>query len=80
MYDNDCLDQEGLFSVFRSRNMLLAFSILLISALRPATLAVLLQYVPIRFGWKMSEVALLISEVAAVNIVLFLFILPRVIA
>ena len=59
--------------------MLLAFTILLINAFRPATLAVLLQYVTIRFGWKTSQTAILLSEVAVVNIVLFLFLLPQLI-
>jgi hypothetical protein len=79
IFHSDRHEQEGLVSVFQSRNMLLAFAILLIGALRPATMAVLLQYMPINFGWKMSQVALLISEVAIVNIVLYLFVMPQAI-
>jgi hypothetical protein len=72
-------DQDSLISVFRRRNMLLAFMVLLVGTLRPATLSVLLQYATVRFDWKISKAAMLISEVAIVNIVLFLFILPQAI-
>ena len=70
---------ESLLSVFGQRNMLLAFTVLFVGALRPATLSVLLQYVTVRFGWPISQTAMLVSEIAIVNIVLFLFILPQLI-
>lgn len=70
--------EPTLLSVLTQRNMLLAFGVLYISNLRPATLNVLLQYVTVRFHWKTHEAAVLMSEVAVVNIVLFLFIVPAV--
>lgn len=57
--------------------MQLAFTILLISACRPATLSVLLQYDVIRFGWRTSRSAALISYVAVANIFIFLVLFPR---
>lgn len=43
----------------QSRNMRLAFTILLLSALAPATFAILVQYVTLRFEWKYSQAAVL---------------------
>lgn len=71
--------RRPLLAVLRSRNMLLAFTILLLSALRPATLAILVQYVTLRFEWKYAQAAVLVEEVAIVNIVLFRVILPQIV-
>lgn len=73
-------DRNGLIALFRKRNMLLAVPIFVVGVFRPATMNVLLQYVSVRFNWKLSKAALLISEVAAVNIVIFLLALPRLIS
>jgi hypothetical protein len=70
---------QSLLSILRNRNMLLAFVILLINAFRPAMLSVLLQYASIRFVWRTSRAATLISYVAVVNIIFFLLLLPRII-
>lgn len=72
--------RQPLLSVLRSRNILLALTILLLSALRPATLAILIQYVTLRFEWKYSQAAVLVAEVAIVNIILFLVIPPQVVS
>jgi hypothetical protein len=69
-----------LLEIFRDRNMLMALPTFLVSTLRPTTLNVLLQYTSVGFGWKLSKTAVLISEVAGVNIVLFLLILPSVVS
>lgn len=62
---------------FRSRNMALAIPVFLVGLLRPSTLNVLIQYTSKYFDWKLSQAAVLVSEVAAVNLVLFLVIVPQ---
>lgn len=73
-------NEETLASLLWKRSFFLALTILLIGTLQPASLSVLLQYASARFGLRISEAAMLLSEVAIVNIVLFLFVLPHVIA
>lgn len=63
-----------------NRNMILAVPVFLVGLLRPTTLNVLLQYTSVRFGWKLSQAVVLVSEVAAVNLVLFLLVLPQSLA
>lgn len=70
----------GLLTVLRKRNILLALFVLFIGALRQGTVSVLLQYAAVRFGWPTSRTAMLVSAIAASNIVLFLFILPQTVA
>ena len=70
---------RSLSLAFCQRNLPLAFVVLFIGSLRPATLSVLLQYAVVRFNWPISNTAMLVSEVALVNIILFLFVLPQAI-
>jgi len=49
----------------------------LMGLLRSTTLNVLLQYIAIRFDWKLSQAVVLVSEVAAVNLLLFLLVVPH---
>lgn len=72
--------RRSLLSVVRNRNMLLALSVLFAGALRQGTVSVLLQYAAVRFGWPTSRTAMLVSVIAASNIVLFLVILPQTVA
>ncbi|KAH6621598.1 hypothetical protein B0J18DRAFT_458077 [Chaetomium sp. MPI-SDFR-AT-0129] len=65
--------------VFSSRNMRLAGAIFLVSTFRGISLRALIQYASARFGWNLSRVNGLISEVALVNLLLFFFIMPALI-
>lgn len=49
--------------------MILAVPIFLVGRLRPITLNVLIQYTSTEFGWKLSKAVILVSEVAAFNLV-----------
>lgn len=71
---------HSLLSVLKNRNILLALFVLFIGALRQGTISVLLQYAAVRFGWPTSQTAMLVSAIAASNIVLFLFVLPQTVA
>lgn len=71
---------SGLLAVLRNRNIRLALFVLFVGALRQGTVSVLLQYAAVRFGWPTSRTAMLVSAIAASNIVLFLFILPQTVA
>ncbi len=64
-------------SVLRQRNLPLALVVLGVGALRQATVSVLLQYAAARFQWPIAQTAVLISAIAAMNIVLFLLVLPQ---
>lgn len=68
---------HSLLDILRNRNILLALFVLFIGALRQGTISVLLQYAAVRFGWPISRTAMLVSAIAASNLVLFLFILPQ---
>lgn len=76
----DARPRRSLLSVVRNRNILLALFVLFIGALRQGTVSVLLQYAAVRFGWPTSRTAMLVSVIAASNIVLFLVILPQTVA
>ena len=76
----DVRPRGGLWSVVRNRNILLALFVLFVGALRQGTVSVLLQYAAVRFGWPTSRTAMLVSVIAASNIVLFLVILPQTVA
>lgn len=67
-------------AVLRSRNIRLALFVLFVGALRQGTVSVLLQYAAVRFGWPTSRTAVLVSAIAASNIVLFLVVLPQAVA
>lgn len=71
---------RNLLQVLRNRNILLALFVLLVGALRQGTVSVLLQYAAVRFGWPTSRTAMLVSGIAASNILLFLVILPQTVA
>lgn len=72
--------RRKLLQVLKNRNILLALFVLFIGALRQGTVSVLLQYAAVRFGWPTSRTAMLVSGIAASNIVLFLVILPQTVA
>ncbi|POS79233.1 hypothetical protein DHEL01_v202356 [Diaporthe helianthi] len=76
----DARPRRSLLSVVRNRNILLALFVLFIGALRQGTVSVLLQYAAVRFGWPTSRTAMLVSVIAASNIVLFLVVLPQAVA
>lgn len=71
---------HSLLGVLRDKNILLALFVLFVGALRQGTISVLLQYAAVRFGWPTSRTAMLVSAIAASNILLFLIILPQAIA
>lgn len=71
--------QESFANVLWTRNFIVSLSVLLIGMQRQASLSILLQYAPVRFGLKISTAALFHTEVAIINITLFLLILPPVI-
>lgn len=72
--------RERLVKVLKNKNILLALFVLFAGALRQGTVSVLLQYAAVRFGWPTSQTAMLVSAIAASNIVLFLVILPQTVA
>lgn len=72
--------QESITAVLGKRNLLLALVVLFVGAFRQATVSVLLQYAAARFEWHLSRTAMLVSAIAVMNIVLFLFILPQCVA
>ena len=47
---------NGLWSILRCRNTLLVVPIFFVTTFRATTLSVLLQYIAVRFGWKLSSV------------------------
>lgn len=71
--------RQRLLLVLQNRNILLALFVLFIGALRQGTVSMLLQYAAVRFGWPTSQTAMLVSAIAASNIVLFMIILPQTI-
>ena len=56
---------------------MLGLPVFLIGLLRPSTLNVLIQYTSKFFDRRLSEAVVLVSEVAAVNLVLFLVLVPQ---
>ncbi|MDI1485904.1 MAG: hypothetical protein OHK93_004093, partial [Ramalina farinacea] len=70
---------RGLLEDFKTKVMLLAVPVFLVGQLRPSTLNVLIQYTSNKFKWKLSAAVTLVSEVAAVNLILFLLVLPQLI-
>lgn len=72
--------RKSIAQVLRNKNILLALFVLFAGALRQGTVSVLLQYAAVRFGWPTSQTAMLVSAIAASNIVLFLVILPQTVA
>ncbi|KUI59808.1 hypothetical protein VP1G_06988 [Cytospora mali] len=72
--------KHSLLAVLRNKNILLSLFVLFIGALRQGTISVLLQYAAVRFGWPTSRTAMLVSAIAASNLVLFLIVLPQTVA
>lgn len=70
---------DSLLSFLKMRNGLFVLPVFFMVPFRAATLNVLLQYTSVRFHWKISHVGILLSEVALVNIVLFLLLLPSLV-
>ncbi|KAI1768675.1 major facilitator superfamily domain-containing protein [Hypoxylon sp. FL1150] len=62
------------------RRIIMAMGILFIGALRPAMVSVLFQYAMTRFDWPLSQTAMMVSEIAIVNIVIFLVVLPQLVS
>ncbi|ORY56601.1 major facilitator superfamily domain-containing protein [Pseudomassariella vexata] len=73
-------NSPSFLSILKQRNLIIAFIVSFVGAFRIATVSVLLQYTAARFGWPISRTAILVSAIAAMNIVLFLGLLPQVIA
>ncbi|KAK3938171.1 major facilitator superfamily domain-containing protein, partial [Diplogelasinospora grovesii] len=71
------IENDGFVPLLRTPNVVIALILFISPAFRPTTTHVLLQYMSTRFQWKLSQSTVFISEVAVVNIVLFLLILPR---
>ncbi|TGO38910.1 hypothetical protein BHYA_0064g00060 [Botrytis hyacinthi] len=59
-------------------NVLLCIPVFLVGTLRYTTLNILIQYSSVRFGTKISKGAMFYTETAIINIVLFLFLIPRI--
>jgi len=70
-------EEPSFRTVLQSRNLLLALVVIFVGAFRQATVSVLLQYAAARFEWPIARTAMLISGIAAMNIVLFLLFLPQ---
>jgi len=58
-------------------NVLLVIPVFLVGIFRYTTLDVLIQYASNRFGIKLSTGSIFYTETAAINIALFLFIIPQ---
>lgn len=59
-------------------NVLLCIPVFLVGTLRYTTLNVLIQYSSVRFNTKISKGAMFYTETAIINIILFLFLIPRI--
>ena len=69
--------RRSLLDGIKTKNMALSIPVFLVGLLRPTTLNVLMQYTSIYFDWKLSQSAMFISEVAAVNLIMFLVVVPQ---
>jgi hypothetical protein len=68
---------DGLISALSNRNTLFVIPVFLVGIFRYSTLNVLIQYASVRFGLKISTGAIFYTETAAINILLFLFLVPQ---
>jgi len=68
---------DDLIAALSIPNVLLVVPVFLVGIFRYTTLDVLIQYASNRFGLKISTGAIFYTETAAINIALFLFIVPR---
>jgi hypothetical protein len=71
---------NGVFSALSDRNTLLLVPVFLVNIFRYAMLNLLIQYASIRFGLKISTGATFYTETALINMILFLFLVPRLTA
>ncbi|KAH7310952.1 hypothetical protein BKA65DRAFT_601009 [Rhexocercosporidium sp. MPI-PUGE-AT-0058] len=73
------LDASGLsayFKFLKDWRILVGVATVFLAQFRNKTIEILLPYTSVRFGLKLSQAATLLSVVSAVNIVVFLFVLP----
>lgn len=68
---------DGLISALSNQNTLLVIPVFLVGIFRYAMLNILIQYASIRFALKISTGAIFYTETALINIILFLFLVPR---
>lgn len=68
---------DDLPTAISNTNILLVIPVFLVGIFRYTTLNVLIQYASVRFGLKISTGATFYTETALVNIILFLFAIPR---
>ncbi len=68
---------DGVISGLSNRKSLLIIPVFLVGIFRYAMLNILIQYASLRFGLKISAGATFYTETAFINIVLFLFLIPR---
>ena len=71
---------SGIFSALSDRNTMLLIPVFLMNIFRYAMLNLLIQYASVRFGLKISTGATFYTETALINIILFLFLVPRLTA
>ncbi|KAH8795063.1 hypothetical protein F5882DRAFT_41013 [Hyaloscypha sp. PMI_1271] len=71
---------SGIFSALSDRNTMLLVPVFLMNIFRYAMLNLLIQYASVRFGLKISTGATFYTETALINIILFLFLVPRLTA
>jgi len=69
---------EDIIAAVSVPNVLLVVPIFLVGIFRYTTLDVLIQYASNRFDLKISTGAIFYTETAAINIALFLFVVPQV--
>ncbi|PMD62481.1 uncharacterized protein K444DRAFT_523851 [Hyaloscypha bicolor E] len=68
---------NGVFAALSDRNTMLLVPVFLVNIFRYAMLSLLIQYASVRFGLKISTGATFYTETALINIILFLFLVPR---
>lgn len=68
---------QGLRSALTHPQIILIIPVILVGIFRYTTLDVVIQYASVRFGMKISSGALFYTETAALNIFLFLFLIPQ---
>ncbi len=69
----------NLKELFTNRNVALMIPVFLVGSTRYTVLNVLMQYASVFFHWRLSRTALFYTETAAVNIILFLVVVPMTI-
>lgn len=69
---------NGLISALSNGSIILILPVFLVGIFRYTTLNVLIQYASVRFGLRISTGATFYTETAIINIILFLFAIPRI--